>query len=271
MKHTNTHTQWYFYMHVYLGVFLYKGGYPGCCMGSPTEAAKGEGHCKQVKIPFWSKNRACFINLEIECLSLPLHMHIKDAFTYEPLPIYSFFLMLQSFLWINICYLKALFCSKHFNQLVFFLPLSEGRGPLLRIQRADLSKWREFPCWLQTPVHLHRWSSRLRAPLPQPFAPGFPLLSCPTAGQGARPVLPQHRLPQRNHRRASSTPATPTSGLPALSLHPVPSLPLPKAVSKTLPEVVPLQTQKGQGHHGQRAGGGGAQVGQATWTQAPGG
>lgn len=42
MKHTNTHAQWYFYMCVYLGVFLYKGGYPGCFVGSPSEGPKGK-------------------------------------------------------------------------------------------------------------------------------------------------------------------------------------------------------------------------------------
>lgn len=152
-----------------------------------------------------------------------------------------------------------------------FLPLSKGRGPLLRIQRADLSKRREFPRWLQAPMHLHRWSSGMHPPLPQPCAPGVPLLSCPAAGQGARPVLPQHRLSQRKHRRAPSAPPTPTSSLPALPLHPLPVLPLPEALSETLAETVPLQTQKGEGYPGQRAGGRGAQVGQAAWKQAPGG
>lgn len=42
MKHTNMHAQWYFYVRVYLGVFLYKGGYPGCCAGSPSEGAEGK-------------------------------------------------------------------------------------------------------------------------------------------------------------------------------------------------------------------------------------
>lgn len=70
--HTRTHAQWYFYMCVYLGVFLYKGGYLGCSVGSPSEGAKGNDIVNKSKIPLRSKNRACFINLEIVCLSLAL-------------------------------------------------------------------------------------------------------------------------------------------------------------------------------------------------------
>lgn len=154
---------------------------------------------------------------------------------------------------------------------VYFLSLSQGRRPLVRIQRADLSKRRKFQRRLQAPVHLHRWSGGLRAPLPQPRAPGVPVLSRSAAGQSAGPVLPQHRLPQGNHRFPPGAPQTPTSSLLALPLHSLPGLPLPEALSQTLPEAVPLQTQKGEGHPGQRAGGDGAQVGQATWKQAPGG
>lgn len=79
MKHTNmhAHTQWYFYMCVYLGVFLYKGGYPGCLYGG-VPLRKGEGHCKQV--PSGLRIEPCFMNLKIVCLSLSLLMRNKDAF-----------------------------------------------------------------------------------------------------------------------------------------------------------------------------------------------
>lgn len=55
--HTRTHAQGYFYMCVYLGVFLYKGGYLGCSVGSPSEGAKGKDIVNKSKIPLRSKNR----------------------------------------------------------------------------------------------------------------------------------------------------------------------------------------------------------------------
>lgn len=165
------------------------------------------------------------------------------------------------------CAIKSVLTSSP----VFSLPPSEGRGPLLRIQWSDLSKRRELQSWLQTPMHLHRWSSRVRASLPQPRALGVTFLPCPAAGQGARAVLPQHRLPQGNHGRAPGVSPTPASRFPSVpSIHSLPSVSLPKAFPEALPEVLHLQTQKGEGYPWQRTGGSGTQVGQATWKQAPG-
>lgn len=44
-------------------------------MGSSTKGAKGKDIVNKSKF-LWSKNRACFINLEIVCLSLSLLIYL---------------------------------------------------------------------------------------------------------------------------------------------------------------------------------------------------
>lgn len=71
MKHTNTHTSTVVFLYLCLfGVFLYKGGYPGCCVGSPTEGAKGEDIVNKSKFLSGLRIELASINLEIVCLSL---------------------------------------------------------------------------------------------------------------------------------------------------------------------------------------------------------
>lgn len=141
---------------------------------------------------------------------------------------------------------------------------SKSRGSFLRIQRTHLPKWGEFPGRLQVPVHVHRRGGGVRAPLPQQHAHSLPVLPRSAPDQSSRPVLLQHQLPQGSHHRVAGPPETLPSTVASVSVYSLPGIPLLQA----LPEAVPSQTQKGEGHLGERAAGGGATVGEATWNQA---
>ncbi|KAG7216149.1 hypothetical protein INR49_028997 [Caranx melampygus] len=77
-----------------------------------------------------------------------------------------------------------------------------------------------------------------------PPSPGFPFLSLPAAGQGARPVLPQHRLPQGDHRHAPSPPATSTPAYPPYPFIPYPAYPYPKPYPKPFRKLYPYKPKK---------------------------
>ncbi|KAG5853837.1 hypothetical protein ANANG_G00030770 [Anguilla anguilla] len=95
-------------------------------------------------------------------------------------------------------------------------------GTHLRVQREDLPERGELPRRLQAPVHLHRRGRGLRAPLPQPGAPGLARLPRPAPAQSARPVLPERGLRQGGAGPAPRSPAPLPVPYPYPHPHPYP-------------------------------------------------